>query len=133
LNSNKVKSDIKRMGPRERRGGAMDPATYHAQHKMQPVSFELFRSSVVFFFFSSSYLSNSSLSPSPFQTSYREPSHSSSLVHRSLAKSTDPDWSPSKRGRISGPFDPLLSCLGQGENSTDISLPLMHPFSHIQP
>lgn len=59
---------------------------------MLPVSFELFRSSV---FFPLPYLSNSSLFASPFQISHREPSHSSSLVHRSLAKSTLPD---SKRG-----------------------------------
>lgn len=55
--------------------------------------------------------------PSAFQTSHREPSHSFSLVHRSLAKSTLADWSASKRDSHSGPFDPFLGLLGQGENS----------------
>lgn len=67
------------------------------------------------------YLSNASLFSSPFQISRREPSHSSFLVHRSLAKSRLPYWSSSKRGSNSRPFDPLLGLLGQGENSTNSS------------
>lgn len=112
----RLSQTLKRMGPRERRGEAMDLATDHTPHKMLPVSFELFRSTVFSFL---PYLSYSSLFLSSFQISHREPSHSSSLVHRSLAMSTVPDWSSSKRGRISRPFDPRLGLLGQGENSSD--------------
>lgn len=86
---------------------------------MLPVSVELFRSTV---FPPLPYLSNSSLFPSPFQISHREPSHSSSLVHRSLANIMVPDWSSSKRGSNWRPFDPVLGLLGQGENSTDSSV-----------
>lgn len=48
------------------------------------------------------------LLPSPFKISHREPSHSSSSVHRSLARSTLADWSSSKwrEGGTQGPFDP---------------------------
>lgn len=109
----RLSQTLKRMGPRECRGEAMDLATDHTKCCQ---SFELFRSSVFSF---SPYLSYSSLFLSPFQISHRDPSHSSSLVHRSLAMSMVPDWSSSKRGRISRPFDPLLGLLGQGENSLD--------------
>lgn len=46
------------------------------------------------------------LLPSPFKISHREPSHSSSSVHRSLAKSTLADWSSSK-SRRGGPLRAL--------------------------
>lgn len=42
------------------------------------------------------------LLPSPFKISHREPSHSSSSVHRSLAKSTLADWSSSKSRGVGG-------------------------------
>lgn len=73
--------------------GRGDGSCYRSHSKMLPVSCELFRSTV---FFPLPYPSNSSLFPSPFQIPRREPSHSSSSVHRSLAESTLPDWSSSK-------------------------------------
>ena len=87
-----------------------------------PVSSELFRSTV---FSSAPYLSNSSL----FQTSHREPLfHSSSSVHRSLARSTLADWSSSKRRSSSRPFDPRLWPPWSRRKSAQARLPLMHRF-----
>lgn len=109
----------------------MDPATDRTPKKL-PVSSELFRSTVFFLPRLISLIHPSF--PSPFQISHREPSHSSSPVHRSLARSTLADWSSSKPGSHSGPFDPtpttaLLGLLGQGENSTHSAA----LFVHIQP
>lgn len=42
----RLSQTLKRMGPREHRGEAMDLATDQTAHKMLPVSFELFRSTV---------------------------------------------------------------------------------------
>lgn len=66
--------------------------------------------------------------PSPFQISHREPSYSSSLVHRSLAKSMLADWKSSKRGSYSRSFDPPFLAPLVKEKTAQTQLPWMHPF-----